>query len=201
MSNDSGGTYVYMAPDPGPYAAGRGRLAEREEQQGDELHGGHRQQDPQPEQEHPDRGTGGEADEVRQMDGVREERSGPQRASEHRGQHQLARTRERPLEPGQDSLRNVVLTRPFERVSLELVHPVVGLAHPDAPYLDLLSFILGNGDSSRLVRRVKERDGHAERIDASSGDTRLRVQRAALLKQGGLGVAARHDREHARTGP
>jgi zinc protease len=75
--------------------------------------------------------------------------------------------RERRPEPPQRALRTVVLARPFERVGIELAHPAVGLGHPDAPLLDLLAFILGNGDSSRLVRRVKERDGQAERIDAS----------------------------------
>jgi zinc protease len=75
--------------------------------------------------------------------------------------------RQRGPEPTQQDLRSVVLVRPFERVNVDLVHPVVGLAHRDAPYLDLLAFILGNGDSSRLVQRVKERDAHADRIDAS----------------------------------
>jgi len=75
--------------------------------------------------------------------------------------------RQRSLEPPQHALRSVVLPRPFERVGIEFAHPAVGLGHADAPLLDLLAFILGNGDSSRLVRRVKERDGQAERIDAS----------------------------------
>lgn len=75
--------------------------------------------------------------------------------------------RHRPVEPLQQGLRTVILERPFERVSIEFAHPTVNLAHPDAPYLDLLAFILGSGDSSRLVRRVKERDSSADRIDAS----------------------------------
>jgi zinc protease len=75
--------------------------------------------------------------------------------------------RQRRDEPVQRGLRSVVLARPFERASLELAVPVVGLGHPDAPHLDLLAFILGNGDSSRLVREVRERGGQAERIDAS----------------------------------
>jgi zinc protease len=75
--------------------------------------------------------------------------------------------RGRPTEPAQQRLRTIVAPRPFERTSLELVHPAVGLRHPDAPILDLLAFVLGNGDSSRLVRRVKERDALVDRIDAS----------------------------------
>ena len=76
--------------------------------------------------------------------------------------------RKRPAEPPQTRLRSVALARPFERTSLEFAYPTVGLGHPDAAHLDLLAFILGTGDSSRLVRNVKERDGLAERIDASS---------------------------------
>ena len=74
--------------------------------------------------------------------------------------------RARRSEPAQESLRTVVLDRPFERVSIELAHPAVSLGHSDAPYLDLLAFVLGSGDSSRLVRRVREHDALADRIDA-----------------------------------
>jgi len=61
-----------------------------------------------------------------------------------------------------------VVARPFERASVELVWPSIGLAHPDAPYLDLAAYVLGSGESSRLVRRVREREGLVERVDASS---------------------------------
>ncbi len=76
--------------------------------------------------------------------------------------------RQRPVEPPQTSLRSVFLARPFERTHLEFSYPTIGLSHGDAPLVDLLAFVLGNGDSSRLVRSVKERRGLAERIDASS---------------------------------
>ena len=59
------------------------------------------------------------------------------------------------------------LRRPFERTCLELCWPVVPFAHPDAPLLDLLGFILGEGESSRLVQRVKERERLGDRLDAS----------------------------------
>ena len=48
-------------------------------------------------------------------------------------------------------LRAAVLSRPFERVNVELATPAVALGHPDTPFLDLLAYTLGNGDSSRLV--------------------------------------------------
>jgi zinc protease len=74
--------------------------------------------------------------------------------------------RERPEEPVQTGLRPVVLARPFERANLELSIPAVSLAHEDAAHLDLLAFVLGNGDSSRLVQRVRENLALADRIDA-----------------------------------
>ncbi|MBW2447655.1 MAG: insulinase family protein, partial [Deltaproteobacteria bacterium] len=79
-----------------------------------------------------------------------------------------AAQRERPKEPVQSGLRSTLLARPFERANIELVYPTVGLAHDDCALLDLLCFILGGSDSSRLVQRVKERAGVADRIDASS---------------------------------
>jgi zinc protease len=76
--------------------------------------------------------------------------------------------RARRTEPLQRALRTAVLTRAFERTTIELSYPGLSLAHPDAPYLDLVSFVLGNCESSRLVRDVKERAGLVERIDSWS---------------------------------
>jgi zinc protease len=75
--------------------------------------------------------------------------------------------RARPAEPPQVGPRAVLLRRPFERACFEIAWPAAALAHPDTPYLDLLAFVLGEGDSSRLVRRVKEGAGLVDRIDAS----------------------------------
>jgi zinc protease len=75
--------------------------------------------------------------------------------------------RDRPTEPQQRAVRSLLLRRPFERATLELAWPAVGLAHADTPHLDLLAFVLGEGDSCRLVRRVKERDGAVDGIDCS----------------------------------
>ena len=74
----------------------------------------------------------------------------------------------RPAEPRQAALRAAVLARPFERTAVQLSYPGVSLGHPDAPHLDLVSFLLGNCESSRLVRAVKERAALVERIDAWS---------------------------------
>ena len=75
--------------------------------------------------------------------------------------------RARPVEPPQDALRVRLLERAFERTSVELCWPAVPFRHPDAALLDLLAFVLGQGESSRLDRRVKEELGLADRIDAS----------------------------------
>ena len=78
-----------------------------------------------------------------------------------------AARRARPAEPAQHALRVRILERAFERTSLELLWPAVPFRHPDAPLLDLLAFVLGQGESSRLDRRVKEELGLADRVDAS----------------------------------
>jgi len=75
--------------------------------------------------------------------------------------------RERPAEPPQTGVRAQLLRRAFERTTLEIAWPAVPLAHRDTPHLDLLAFVLGEGESSRLVRRVKERAGVVDGIDAS----------------------------------
>jgi zinc protease len=79
-----------------------------------------------------------------------------------------AARRERPKEPVQSGLRTGIWARPFERANIELAYAGVSLDHADCPYIDLLTFILGGCDSSRLIQRVKERDGLADRIDAGS---------------------------------
>jgi len=76
--------------------------------------------------------------------------------------------RGRPVEPIREAAQSLLLRGPFERARLELAWPGVAFRHQDAVYLDLLAFVLGECDSSRLVRRVKERGALAERVDASS---------------------------------
>jgi len=75
--------------------------------------------------------------------------------------------RPRPMEPEQNQLRSSALSRPFERSHLELVYPAVNYAHADTPLLDLLAFVLGEGDSSRLTQDLKERDALVDGIHAS----------------------------------
>jgi len=97
-------------------------------------------------------------------------------------------TRARPVEPPQQGLRLSLLERDFERASLELCWPAVPFRHEDAPLLDLLAFVLGQGESSRLERRVKEELALADRIDASC---------YTPLDAGVFGIGADLDPEHA----
>jgi zinc protease len=76
--------------------------------------------------------------------------------------------RRRTLEPAQDGLRTAILARPFEGVRVDLAWRTARFADPDAPLLDLLSFILGECESSRLVQRVKDAEERVDRIDSSS---------------------------------
>lgn len=75
--------------------------------------------------------------------------------------------RARSAEPTQRGIRTTLLRRPFERSCLEICFPAVPFSHPDAPFLDLLAFVLGEGESSRLARRVKDRARLGDRLDAS----------------------------------
>lgn len=59
----------------------------------------------------------------------------------------------------------------FEDVEISravLAWPIPGLAHEDAPALDLLSGVLGGGDSSILWQDIREKAGLVHSIDASS---------------------------------
>lgn len=79
-----------------------------------------------------------------------------------------ASRRSRTPEPAQTEPRSFVLRRPFERTSLDLAYASLSFAHPDTPHLDLLSYCLGSGDSSRLAQRVKDAEQLVDQIDAYS---------------------------------
>jgi len=76
--------------------------------------------------------------------------------------------RERPDEPRHTALKTHVLRRAFEGHRIELAWPSARFRDRDATYLDLLSFLLGECESSRLVRRLREREGLVDKIDSSS---------------------------------
>lgn len=62
-------------------------------------------------------------------------------------------------EPAQSSPRSVALTNPIQGSTMMLGFHVPGLEHPDIPALDVMSHILGEGESSRLDLTLKERRG------------------------------------------
>jgi len=66
-------------------------------------------------------------------------------------------THPREAEPEQTTPRSVVVRRAFQQTLLGLAYPITAIQDPDTPYLDLLSMVLGAGESSRLYRNVKDR--------------------------------------------
>ena len=76
--------------------------------------------------------------------------------------------RKRPVEPRPQALKTAVLRRPFEGHRFELAWPSAAFRDADATPLDLLSFLLGECDSSRLAQRVREKEGLVDKIDSSS---------------------------------
>jgi zinc protease len=67
--------------------------------------------------------------------------------------------RRRPPEPPQAGLRSTVLADSVHQGYLQMAFPACDLHSPDAPALDVLAIVLGQGESSRLYRRVKSRQG------------------------------------------
>lgn len=73
-----------------------------------------------------------------------------------------------PIEPLQLGARADHRFEDVEITRAALAWPIPGLAHPDAPVLDLLASVLGNGDSSILWQEIREKAGLVHTIDASS---------------------------------
>ncbi len=69
-------------------------------------------------------------------------------------------------EPRQTGPRRGVEERSFELGHFHLAWHIPEVLHPDLPALDVLSTVLGDGRSSRLHRRVRERLSLAHSIDA-----------------------------------
>lgn len=62
-------------------------------------------------------------------------------------------------EAPQTEARSVVLTNPIQGSTMMLGYHVPALDHADIPALDILSHILGEGESSRFELNIKERKG------------------------------------------
>lgn len=73
-----------------------------------------------------------------------------------------------PEEPAQLAPRTEHRYEDVELTRAVLSWPIPGLTHEDAPVLDLLAMVLGNGDSSVLWQEVREKAGLVHTIDASA---------------------------------
>lgn len=76
--------------------------------------------------------------------------------------------RERPTEPAPEAMRIRLLRRPFEGHRVDLTWPGPRFADDDATLLDLLAYVLGECESSRLIRQIREQEGLVDRIDAGA---------------------------------
>ena len=65
---------------------------------------------------------------------------------------------ERIVEPTQEKMRFSQVKSRFRESHLNLAFHIPRCTHPDTPVLDLMALILGQGDSSRLIRSIKRRD-------------------------------------------
>ncbi len=74
----------------------------------------------------------------------------------------------RPAEPPQKELRVVVKEKDARRAYLEMGFHGPSMIDPDVYAWDLLSMILGNGETSRLYRGVKDSKGLVDSVSASS---------------------------------
>lgn len=73
-----------------------------------------------------------------------------------------------PDEPAQLSRRDQHLAEDVQVSRAGLGWQIPGLTHPDAPALDLLSMVLGHGDSSLLWQSIREKARLVHTIDAMS---------------------------------
>lgn len=73
-----------------------------------------------------------------------------------------------PEEPPQLSKRVTIKDMPISQTHMSLSFRTVPLAHPDLYPLDLLAYILANGNSSRLVRRIQEDQRLVYQIQSAS---------------------------------
>jgi len=71
-----------------------------------------------------------------------------------------------PPEPSQTAPREVIEEAPIELGYCYFAWHIPDLRHPDAPALDVLAAILGNGRSSRLYQVVREKQGLVTSVDA-----------------------------------
>ena len=73
-----------------------------------------------------------------------------------------------PQEPPPEQARFFLLRDDVSQSQLALALPTTSFAHPDAPVMDVIAHILGQGEASRLYQHLRSEKGLVYRIDASS---------------------------------
>lgn len=76
--------------------------------------------------------------------------------------------RSRRVEPERREAIVRVVRKPFEGHRVDLAWPAAPFRERDAIHLDLLAYVLGECESSRLVQRVREEEGLVDRVDAGA---------------------------------
>lgn len=74
----------------------------------------------------------------------------------------------RPREPEQRSVRSKLTAGKYQETYLQMAVPIPPFTHPDTAGLEMLEQLLGGGETSRLVQRVKLELGLVHSISASS---------------------------------
>jgi zinc protease len=92
-----------------------------------------------------------------------------------------------PVEPPQEGIRVKVQERDAKRAYLELGFPGPSMRNEDVFAWDLLSSMLGDGQTSRLYREVKDRRGLVDSVNASS----YTPKDPGMLMVGATGAAAK----------
>ncbi len=83
-------------------------------------------------------------------------------------QPSIENIRERVEEPAKKEFRSVISYGNFKETYLQMAVPISSVKDEDTPALDALSHILGGGEASRLVQKVKLEKGLVHSISASS---------------------------------
>lgn len=108
----------------------------------------------------------GDVDEEQALHAVERLLGGAPALPEGRVPADLAPVTARPVEPPQDGLRTVLQHDDIAEAHLSVAFHIPGLLHDDVPALDLISVLLGEGESSRLGREVKRRQAAATDVFA-----------------------------------
>jgi zinc protease len=69
-------------------------------------------------------------------------------------------------EPDQEGMKTYVIDKPLQEGYFSLAYHIPNAKHEDTPVIDVLSNILGGGESSRLFRNIKEDKGLVNNIYA-----------------------------------